>query len=212
MRTSVWVLAVVALAITTACSTPKGEEFTTSDAATIRQKNQEFVEAFNGKQVPKILSLYADNSVFMPPNMPTIRGRGALEGYYSDQFRQGAGNLKLEVGEVSGHGPLAYQTGVYELDYRRRLAPRPGQVPVRAAQHERDMAAAVHDVEQRPARRGRAGEDRTEERQSPDATFTTRNGRRTTPTIRPSTLMTARATYAPAGSRAMGIAAEAARQ
>ena len=46
-------------------------------------------------------------------------GRGALEGYYSDQFRQGAGNLKLEVGEVSGHGPLAYQTGVYELDYRR---------------------------------------------------------------------------------------------
>ena len=119
MRTSVWVLAVVALAITTACSTPKGEEFTTSDAATIRQKNQEFVEAFNGKQVPKILSLYADNSVFMPPNMPTIRGRGALEGYYSDQFRQGAGNLKLEVGEVSGHGPLAYQTGAYELDYRR---------------------------------------------------------------------------------------------
>jgi ketosteroid isomerase-like protein len=119
MRTSAWVLAVVALATTTACSTPKGEEFTTSDAATIRQKNQEFVEAFNGKQVPKILSLYADNSVFMPPNTPTIRGRGALEGYYSDQFRQGAGDLKLEVAEVSGHGPLAYQTGVYELDYRR---------------------------------------------------------------------------------------------
>ena len=116
MRTSVWVLAVVAVATTTACSTPKGEEFTTADATSIRQKNQELVEAFNGKQVPKILALYADNSVFMPPNMPTIRGRGALEGYYSDQFRQGAGNLKLEVGEVSGHGPLAYQTGVYELD------------------------------------------------------------------------------------------------
>ena len=105
MRTSLWVLAVVALATTTACSKPKGEEFTTNDAANIRQKNQEFVDAFNAKHVPQILALYADNSVFMPPNMPTHSWKGCAEGYYSDLFRQGAANLKLEVGEVSGHGP-----------------------------------------------------------------------------------------------------------
>ena len=163
MRTSVWVLAVIALATTTACSAPKGEEFTTSDATNIRQKNQEFVEAFNGKQVPKLLSLYADNSVFMPPNMPTIRGKGALEGYYSDQFRQGAGNLKLDVGEVSGHGPLAYQTGRVRAGLSARLATRPRQVPLRAAQHERDVAAAVRDVEQRSARRGRCRRRPTED-------------------------------------------------
>jgi ketosteroid isomerase-like protein len=119
MRTSVWALAVIALATTTACSNPKGDEFTTSDAANIRQKSQEFVDAFNSKQVPKILAEYADNSVFMPPNMPTIRGKGALEGYYTDLFHQGAQNLKLEVGEVSGHGPIAYQTGSYELEYQQ---------------------------------------------------------------------------------------------
>ena len=65
MRTSVWALAVIALATTTACSNPKGDDFTTSDAANIRQKSQEFVDAFNSKQVPKILAEYADNSVFM---------------------------------------------------------------------------------------------------------------------------------------------------
>ena len=116
MRRSLWVLAVVALAAT-ACSQPPGQEFTTKDAANIRQKNQEFVDAFNAKRVPQILDLYADNSVFMPPNMPTLRGRDALKPYYSDLFHEGATNLRLEVGEVSGHGPIAYQTGPYELDH-----------------------------------------------------------------------------------------------
>jgi len=116
MRRSLWVLAVVALAAT-GCGQPKGEEFTTKDAANIRQKNQEFVDAFNAKHVQQILDLYADNSVFMPPNMPTLRGSDALKMYYGDLFHGGATNLKLEVGEVSGHGPIAYQTGPYELDY-----------------------------------------------------------------------------------------------
>ena len=122
MRRSLWVLAVVALAAT-GCGQPKGEEFTTKDAANIRQKNQEFVDAFNGGirslnvALRQILDLYADNSVFMPPNMPTLRGRDALKMYYGDLFHGGATNLKLEVGEVSGHGPIAYQTGPYELDY-----------------------------------------------------------------------------------------------
>jgi ketosteroid isomerase-like protein len=117
MRTSVCVLAVVALAAA-ACGQPKGEEFTSQDATSIRQKNQEFVDAFNAKKIPQILDIYAENSVFMPPNMPTIRGKELLKGFYTDLFKQGAENLKLEVGEVSGHGPIAYQTGPYELEYQ----------------------------------------------------------------------------------------------
>jgi ketosteroid isomerase-like protein len=117
MMRTVCAVAVAAL-MASACAAPKGDEFTTQDAANIRTRNQEFVDAFNGKQIPKILDLYSENSVFMPPNMPTIRGKDALKNFYTDLLNQGANDLKLEVSEVSGHGPIAYQTGAYELDYR----------------------------------------------------------------------------------------------
>lgn len=112
----VWAVAAIAL-VAAACSSRSADEFTAQDRAAIRQKNQEFVEAFNAKQIPKILSIYADNSVFMPPNRPIIRGIDALRTFYTDLLTQGAQNLRLDVTEVAGHGPLAYQTGSYELDY-----------------------------------------------------------------------------------------------
>jgi len=102
-----------------ACAAPKSEEFTQQDGTNIRQKNQEFVQAFNAKDTGKILELYTENSVFMPPNMPIIRGKEALKNFYTDMLnRLGANNLRLDVAEVSGHGPIAYQTGPYELDYK----------------------------------------------------------------------------------------------
>lgn len=116
MRRSVWAIAAIALAAV-ACGSPKGQEFTTQDAGNIRQKNQQFVEAFNAKDIPKILDLYAENSVFMPPNMPVIRGKDSLKNFYTDLLGQGASNLRLDVTEVAGHGPIAYQSGPYELDY-----------------------------------------------------------------------------------------------
>ncbi len=115
-KLAVWAVAAIAL-VACACSSRTGQEFTAQDQAAIRQTNQEFVDAFNAKQIPKILSIYADNSVFMPPNRPVIRGTEPLRNFYTDLWNQGAQNLRLDVGEISGHGPIAYQTGPYELDY-----------------------------------------------------------------------------------------------
>ncbi len=106
-----------------ACSGPAPEEFTTKDAGTIRQQSEAFVTAFNAKDLQKILDMYAENSVFMPPNEPIIRGRDALKGFYTDLFKRGATNLRLDITEISGHGPLAYQSGTYELDYKPATGP-----------------------------------------------------------------------------------------
>ena len=35
----------------------------------------------------------------------------------------GATNLRMEVSEVSGHGPLAYQSGTYEMDVKPASGP-----------------------------------------------------------------------------------------
>src|SRR4029079_405967 len=121
MRKSV--LLTVLVCLTAACSaTPPGEEFGMKDQSAIRDRTAGFVKAFNGKDVPQLLGIYTENSVFMPPNQPIIRGRDALKTFYDELFAAGATNLKMDVTEVSGHGPLAYESGTYEMDVK----PKPG--------------------------------------------------------------------------------------
>jgi ketosteroid isomerase-like protein len=113
-----------ALLLAAACSGPAPEEFTTKDAGTIRQQHETFVTAFNAKEATKIVDLYAENSVFMPPNEPIIRGKEALKHFYDDLLdKKGASNLRLDIAEVSGHGPLAYQSGTYEMELKPATGP-----------------------------------------------------------------------------------------
>ena len=98
--------------------TTPAEEFGMKDQAQIRERADVFVKAFNEKNVPQVLGTYAENSVFMPPNQPVIRGKDALKMFYDEMFSGGATNLKLTLGEVSGHGPLAYASGAYEMDLK----------------------------------------------------------------------------------------------
>ena len=88
------------------------------DQAALREKTAAYVKAFNAKNVPQVLDVYTENSVFMPPNEPVIRGREALKTFYDELIKRGGSNLKIDVNEVSGHGPLAYQSGTFELDQK----------------------------------------------------------------------------------------------
>ena len=115
---------ITALLFTAACSGPGPVEYTTKDAGEIRQQHDAFVIAFNAKDVSKILDLYAENSVFMPPNEPVIRGRDALKHFYEGLFtRAGATDLKMDLAEVSGHGTLAYQSGTFEMSLKPATGP-----------------------------------------------------------------------------------------
>ena len=88
------------------------------DQAALREKTAAFVKSFNAKDVAQVLDVYTENSVFMPPNQPVLRGKGALKTFYDEMLKEGATNLKMDVAEVSGHGPLAYQSGTYEMDLK----------------------------------------------------------------------------------------------
>ena len=119
MRKSVAAL-ITALLFTAACSGPAPVEFTMKDAGEIRQQHDAFLAAFNAKDITKILDMYAESSVFMPPNEPIIRGKDALRQFYENLVtRQGASDLKMDISEVAGHGTLAYQSGTYEMAVKR---------------------------------------------------------------------------------------------
>ena len=98
-----------------ACGGKQEAEFGTADQQAIRQVTTALETSFNAKDVDKILSLYTDNSTFMPPNKPLLRGRGPLKGFYDGLLNGGAKDLKITPADVAGHGPLAYESGSYSM-------------------------------------------------------------------------------------------------
>ena len=117
MRTAVRFAVAVFAVAAAACSGPAGQEFTAKDQASIRSKNDSLVQAIGSKDVGKIVNLYAENTTFMPPNRPIIRGKDSLKGFYQELVND-TKDLRLTVNEVSGSGPLAYETGTYEMDVK----------------------------------------------------------------------------------------------
>lgn len=109
-------MAIVALcAGASACGGARDKEFGPADAQAIRQVSTDLETAFNAKDVDRILSLYTDNSVFMPPNKPLLRGREPLKGFYNGLLGADSHDLKLSVDDVAGHGPIGYESGSYSM-------------------------------------------------------------------------------------------------
>jgi uncharacterized protein (TIGR02246 family) len=106
------------VALAAACSGPTEPQFVQADANTIRQRTQEYEAAFNAKDPAKVAAFYPSESVFMPPNAPTIRGREDIQKFYVDLYGQGATDLEMDTKDVRGHGPLAYEAGTYSLNRR----------------------------------------------------------------------------------------------
>jgi len=101
--------------VASACGAKKEQEFGIADQQAIRTVTSTLETAFNAKDVEKILTLYTENSVFMPPNKPLLRGRPSLKGFYDGLMNGGSRDLKLTPADVVGHGPLAYESGSYSM-------------------------------------------------------------------------------------------------
>jgi ketosteroid isomerase-like protein len=117
MRSVLLSVLLAAIVGSSACASNDTDAFTKADNEAIRTRSQALVTAFNGKQIDAIVELYADNSVFMPPNAPVLRGREPLREFYQDLIGR-ATNLRLETEDVAGSGPLAYESGTYYLNYQ----------------------------------------------------------------------------------------------
>ena len=114
----VMTVALLALSVgvgVSACAGKTDAEFGMPDQQAIRAATSTLETAFNAKDIDKILTLYTENSVFMPPNKPLLRGRASLKGFYEGLLNGGSKDLKMTSGDVAGHGPLAYESGSYSM-------------------------------------------------------------------------------------------------
>jgi ketosteroid isomerase-like protein len=116
MRTAATIAALALTLAAGACAGPTTQEFTKDDAEAIRRTNQELVVALKAKDADKVMAQYAENSVFMPPNAPLLRGKDPLKAYYTGLFDKGA-DLQMEVEEVAGSGLLGYDSGSYTVNF-----------------------------------------------------------------------------------------------
>ena len=102
--------------ISAACAGGSGPRFEKSDTDAINRLIQDLRTAFNAKDAAKAAALYSTTGVVMPPNKPIMRGRQFVEQYYKDRFAEGASDLELTVGDISGQGNLAYAAGDFRLN------------------------------------------------------------------------------------------------
>ncbi len=109
------VACVLALA-SNGCGGSTDEQFTMADGDAIRKLDADYVKAFNAKDLKTILTMYSDNSVFMPPNKPALKGKDPLPVFYNELFGRGAVTLRMDPGDVGGHGTIGFQNGTYTLD------------------------------------------------------------------------------------------------
>ncbi len=80
----------IALAATTGCSreSQTAADMTEADRRAIAQLLEEENAGFTGKDVERVLAVYAADVVMMPPNEPPIHGREALRSWFEKVFGQ----------------------------------------------------------------------------------------------------------------------------
>ena len=79
----------------------------------------ELVAAFNAKDATKLISLYSEDAVLMPPNMPMIKGKAAIEAHFKKEFAAGEMNLQLTPMQSMIAGSQGFGVGTSTVTFKR---------------------------------------------------------------------------------------------
>lgn len=93
----------------------KGQSTGSGDAA-IKQVADDYVKATLASDAKAIAALYTEDAVEMPPNEPSVKGRAAIEQYYTKVFSGGTkvGQFTITHLESRSVGDSGYDVGTYQ--------------------------------------------------------------------------------------------------
>ena len=77
-----------------------------ADRATIRRITSEILAAVNTSDHERLLAVWADDGVLMPPNRPAVQGREALERHFREVFTERRFRFSFTLGDVQLAVPL----------------------------------------------------------------------------------------------------------
>jgi uncharacterized protein (TIGR02246 family) len=109
-------LALVCASSLTSASASQAPAATASNIdAAIRAVADAYVNATLAADAKAIADLYTDDAIEMPPNLPLVKGRAAIQQYYEKQFAAGKiARFSLTHLETRAIGDTGYDVGTYQ--------------------------------------------------------------------------------------------------
>jgi uncharacterized protein (TIGR02246 family) len=106
-------VAVVLVCVALAYETPKAQS--PGAVPEIAKVSDAYVKASLAADAKAIAALYTEDAVEMPPSHPMVKGRAAIEQYYTKQFGGSAKlqSLALTKIESNASGDIGYEVGTY---------------------------------------------------------------------------------------------------
>lgn len=88
-----------------------------AEEAAVRQAGKEWLAAEIAKDVPRIVSFYAEDAIEMASNTPMIQGREAIRQWYEAWLLPAGVGMTFETAaiEVAASGDLAVERGTYRF-------------------------------------------------------------------------------------------------
>jgi ketosteroid isomerase-like protein len=110
---------VLGLGLAACAGSAPSQEFGKQDVNQIKEMVQNFVSAYNAKDVSKIGTFFSANAALMPANQSTLRGVDPVKSWYELRVTsEGAKDLSIEPLSIEGHGPLAYVAGTFSVTFQ----------------------------------------------------------------------------------------------
>ena len=113
-------LAIGVVIVMTGCTaaTPAAVD-TSADEATIKAMTAAWLDAYNVSDVEKIVAMYAEDAVLMPPHAPVANGQAAIRSYLqTDTAGAKAAGVKLIPGPATAGvvGDMGWESGSYSVN------------------------------------------------------------------------------------------------
>ncbi len=83
------------------------------DEERIRQSTRLWDEAFDASNAQGLAVLYTHDAMLLPPGGETVKGRDAIERFWSEAMEGVTGDLNIQ--EIKIQGYLAYVVGTYDV-------------------------------------------------------------------------------------------------
>jgi uncharacterized protein (TIGR02246 family) len=82
----------------------------------IKNADTQFTEAFNQRNVGRLIDMYAEDALLLSPGSPEVRGREAIMAGFQELMDAGWNNIALSTVEISSDGGLGYHVGKFAAD------------------------------------------------------------------------------------------------
>jgi uncharacterized protein (TIGR02246 family) len=96
-----------------------------ADRAAIRSTTAELLAAVNASDPDRVLALWREEGILMPPHHPVVHGHAALREYFRELFRRSTLTFQFTSSDIQLFGDLA----VERLSYTATVLPMTGGTP-----------------------------------------------------------------------------------